>query len=94
MAECGAYGERLGEPLGIVIAPALMAKGFHDAAACWSCPRSLGAWPIGGSFSLGFDTAEQQYAWLVTSILRDWRLNRVPCQAADVPGQRMNQNSG
>jgi hypothetical protein len=41
--------------------------------------RSVGRSP------LGFDTAEQQYAWLVTSILRDWRLNRIPCQAADVP---------
>jgi hypothetical protein len=85
MAECGAYGERLGEPLGIVIAPALMAKGFHDAAACWSCPRSLRSMADRWVVLLGFDTAEQQYAWLVTSILRDWRLNRIPSQAADVP---------
>jgi hypothetical protein len=28
MAEYGAYGERLGEPLGTVIAPALIAKAF------------------------------------------------------------------
>ncbi|MDL2403923.1 hypothetical protein [Rhizobium mayense] len=42
--------------------------------------------PFGQSFSmLGFDTAEQRYVWLVTSILRDSRLARVPYQAADVP---------
>lgn len=42
--------------------------------------------PFGQSFSvLGFDTAEQRYVWLVTSILRDSRLARVPFQAADVP---------
>ena len=34
---------------------------------------------------LGFDTAEQSYIWLVTSILRDSRLERVPYQGADVP---------
>ena len=32
---------------------------------------------------LGFDAAEQQYVWLVTSILRDSRLARVPYQNAD-----------
>lgn len=37
--------------------------------------------PFGESFSvLGFDTAEQSYVWLVTSILRDSRLNRIPYQ--------------
>ena len=42
--------------------------------------------PFGQAFSmLGFDTAEQRYVWLVTSILRDSRLARVPYQAADVP---------
>jgi hypothetical protein len=42
--------------------------------------------PFGQSFSvLGFDTAEQQYVWLVTSILRDSRLARVPYQEADTP---------
>jgi hypothetical protein len=42
--------------------------------------------PFGESFSvLGFDTAEQTYVWLVTSILRDSRLNRIPYQGADVP---------
>ena len=42
--------------------------------------------PFGQSFSmLGFDTAEQSYVWLVTSILRDSRLERVLYQGADVP---------
>lgn len=42
--------------------------------------------PFGESFSLlGFDTAEQTYVWLVTSILRDSRLNRIPYQHAEVP---------
>lgn len=42
--------------------------------------------PFGESFSmLGFDTAEQTYVWLVTSILRDSRLNRPPYQGADIP---------
>ena len=42
--------------------------------------------PFGESFSmLGFDTAEQTYVWLVTSILRDSRLNRIPYQSLDVP---------
>jgi hypothetical protein len=42
--------------------------------------------PFGQSFSmLGFDTAEQTYVWLVTSILRDSRLKRIPYQGAEVP---------
>ncbi|WP_245497783.1 hypothetical protein [Rhizobium ruizarguesonis] len=42
--------------------------------------------PFGHSFSvLGFDTAEQQYVWLVTSIMRDSRLARIPYQEADLP---------
>lgn len=42
--------------------------------------------PFGESFSmLGFDTAEQTYVWLVTSILRDSRLSRIPYQGAEVP---------
>jgi hypothetical protein len=42
--------------------------------------------PFGASFSiLGFDTAEQTYVWLVTSILRDSRLNRIPYQGAEIP---------
>lgn len=42
--------------------------------------------PFGESFSvLGFDTAEQTYVWLVTSILQDSRLYRIPYQDADVP---------
>jgi hypothetical protein len=42
--------------------------------------------PFGESFSvLGFDTAEQTYVWLVTSILRDSRLNRIPYQARKFP---------
>jgi len=50
--------------------------GFPDFAPC----------PFGQAFSmLGFDTAEQSYVWLVTSILRDSRLERVPYQGADVP---------
>lgn len=50
--------------------------GFPDFPPC----------PFGQSFSiLGFDTAEQSYVWLVTSILRDSRLLRVPYQDADVP---------
>lgn len=41
--------------------------------------------PFGHSFSvLGFDTAEQQYVWLVTSIMRDSRLTRIPYQEADI----------
>jgi hypothetical protein len=34
---------------------------------------------------LGFDTAEQSYVWLVTSILRDSRLNRIPYQGTELP---------
>ena len=50
--------------------------GFPDFPPC----------PFGQSFSmLGFDTAEQSYVWLVTSILRDSRLERVQYQGADVP---------
>jgi hypothetical protein len=50
--------------------------GFPDFPPC----------PFGQSFSmLGFDTAEQSYVWLVTSILRDSRLARIPYQGADVP---------
>lgn len=42
--------------------------------------------PFGESFSvLGFDTAEQTYVWLVTSILRDSRLSRIPYQHTEVP---------
>ncbi|HEX7030941.1 MAG TPA: hypothetical protein VF254_10105 [Gammaproteobacteria bacterium] len=42
--------------------------------------------PFGESFSvLGFDTAEQAYVWLVTSILRDSRLKRIPYQGAEIP---------
>src|SRR4051794_6783497 len=42
--------------------------------------------PFGNSFSmLGFDTAEQTYVWLVTSILGHSRLNRIPYQRLDVP---------
>jgi hypothetical protein len=37
------------------------------------------------SRSLGLDTAEQTYVWLVTRILRDSRLNRIPYQDAEVP---------
>jgi hypothetical protein len=33
----------------------------------------------------GFDTAEQSYVRLVTGILRDSRLERVPYQGAEVP---------
>jgi hypothetical protein len=50
--------------------------GFPDFPPC----------PFGQSFSmLGFDTAEQSYVWLVTSILRDSRLERIPYQGADLP---------
>jgi hypothetical protein len=41
--------------------------------------------PVRGAFSiLGFDTAEQTYVWLVTSIIRDPRLIRIPYQGEDV----------
>lgn len=43
--------------------------------------------PFGGAFSiLGFDTAEQSYVWLVTSIIRDSRLIRVPYLGEDAIG--------
>lgn len=49
--------------------------GFPDFPEC----------PFGQSFSmLGFDAAEQQYVWLVTSIMKDERLKRIPYQGADV----------
>ena len=32
---------------------------------------------------LGYDTAKQEYVWLVTKILRDDRLRRVPYQDED-----------
>lgn len=45
--------------------------GFPDFPPC----------PFGNSFSvLGFDTAAQEYVWLVTNIIRDSRLTRVPYQ--------------
>ena len=54
----------------------VLRMGFPDFPPC----------PFGESFSmLGFDNAEQSYVWLVTSILRDSRLERVPYQGADVP---------
>lgn len=41
--------------------------------------------PFGQEYSiLGFDTAEQTYVWLVTSIMRDSRLIRIPYQGEDV----------
>lgn len=41
--------------------------------------------PFGESFSmLGFDTAEQTYVWLATSILRDDRLVRTPYASAEI----------
>jgi hypothetical protein len=50
--------------------------GFPDFPPC----------PFGQTFSmLGFDTAEQSYVWLVTSIVRDSRLQRIPYDGADVP---------
>jgi hypothetical protein len=50
--------------------------GFPDFPEC----------PFGDSFSmLGFDTAEQDYVWLATKIMRDERLVRVPFDAADIP---------
>jgi hypothetical protein len=53
----------------------VLREGFPDFPAC----------PFGGAFSiLGFDTAEQSYVWLVTSILRDSRLMRIPYQGEDV----------
>jgi len=53
----------------------VLKEGFPDFPPC----------PFGGELSiLGFDTAEQSYVWLVTSIIRDPRLVRVPYQGADV----------
>ena len=53
----------------------VLREGFPDFPPC----------PFGGAFSiLGFDTAEQSYVWLVTSILRDSRLLRIPYQGEDV----------
>ena len=53
----------------------VLREGFPDFPSC----------PFGGGFSiLGFDTAEQDYVWLVTSIIRDPRLIRVPYQGEDV----------
>ncbi|MDR6790160.1 hypothetical protein J2Y58_003540 [Sphingomonas sp. BE138] len=53
----------------------VLREGFPDFPAC----------PFGGAFSiLGFDTAEQTYVWLVTSIIRDPRLIRIPYQGEDV----------
>ena len=53
----------------------VLREGFPDFPAC----------PFGGAFSiLGFDTAEQTYVWLVTSIIRDPRLIRIPYQGEHV----------
>lgn len=53
----------------------VLRKDFPDFPAC----------PFGGAFSdLGFDTAEQAYVWLVKSILRDPRLDRVSYEAGTV----------
>ena len=53
----------------------VLREGFPDFPPC----------PFGQSFSiLGFDTAEQEYVWLVTSIIRDSPLIRVPYQGEDV----------
>ena len=53
----------------------VLREDFPDFPAC----------PFGGAFSiLGFDTAEQSYVWLVTSIIRDSRLIRIPNQGEDV----------
>ncbi|MBX9616393.1 MAG: hypothetical protein K2X25_12420 [Caulobacteraceae bacterium] len=53
----------------------VLREGFPDVPPC----------PFGEHFSiLGFDTAEQTYVWLVTSIIRDSRLIRVPYQGEDV----------
>jgi hypothetical protein len=53
----------------------ILREGFPDFPPC----------PFGQAFSiLGFDTAEQEYVWLVTSIIRDSRLIRVPYQGEDV----------
>lgn len=53
----------------------VLREGFPDFPDC----------PFGGAFSiLGFDTAEQSYVWLVTSIIRDPRLIRIPYQGEGV----------
>lgn len=53
----------------------VLREGFPDFPPC----------PFGESFSiLGFDTAEQSYVWLVTSITKDSRLIRIPYQGEDV----------
>ena len=53
----------------------ILREGFPDFPPC----------PFGQEYSiLGFDTAEQSYVWLVTSIIRDSRLIRVPYQGEDV----------
>lgn len=53
----------------------VLREGFPDFPPC----------PFGQEYSiLGFDTAEQSYVWLVTSIIRDSRLIRVPYQGEDV----------
>ncbi len=53
----------------------VLREGFPDFPPC----------PFGESFSiLGFDTAEQSYVWLVTSIVKDSRLIRIPYQGEDV----------
>lgn len=52
----------------------VLREGFPDFPPC----------PFGGAFSdLGFDTADQSYVWLVTSILKDSRLIRAPYQGED-----------
>lgn len=53
----------------------VLREGFPDFPPC----------PFGAAFSiLGFDTAEQSYVWLVTSVIRDSRLIRIPYQGEDV----------
>lgn len=48
--------------------------GFPDFPDC----------PFGQGFTmLGFDTAKQEYVWLVTKIIKDERLQRVPYQGPD-----------
>ena len=55
----------------------VLREGFPDFPPC----------PFGGAFSiLGFDTAEQSYVWLVTSIIQDSRLIRTPYQGEHVIG--------
>jgi len=53
----------------------VLREGFPDVPPC----------PFGEHFSmLGFDTAEQTYVWLVTSIIRDPRLIRIAWQGEAV----------